>query len=537
MKLIAPQQLHQQMTDTRELALIDVRDQGLFGQAHISIASCVPASRIELEILNLLPNRRVRTVLCDDGSDDQGQARIVASRLESAGYSDVSVLDGGTDGWAAAGLVLFSGVNVPSKAFGEYVEQAQQTPHISAADLAARQQRDDDLVILDSRPMSEFEAMSIPGGVDCPGAELVYRAHVAAPNPDTTIVVNCAGRTRSIIGAQSLINAGFPNPVTALENGTMGWHLAGLEIARGETQMVSAPQGAALAFATECASKVASEYAVATITAQHFEKLKKDPDRTVYLFDVRTAEEFNAGHHGDARWVAGGQLVQSTDEYIAVRNAIIVLADDNGVRATMTASWLKQMGWRDVFVLSAQDTSVSGPWKPALLDFEAWPGISAHELKAVIDSGESCEVLDLSSSVEFNNGHIRGSWWSSRSRLTTDLAFRPEPGLMVVASPDGLLAHYCAAAVAELQPNAQIRVLDGGTAAWIRAGMTLCNDAAEQGPPQDCTDVFYKPYEHSDQLKQRMQNYLDWEVALMDQIHKDDVLDFDGFRNACRTDT
>ena len=59
-----------------------------------------------------------------------------------------------------------------------------------------------------------------------PGAELVLRAGRVAPDPETTIIVNCAGRTRSIIGTQSLINAGVANKVVALRNGTIGWNLA-----------------------------------------------------------------------------------------------------------------------------------------------------------------------------------------------------------------------------------------------------------------------------------------------------------------------
>ena len=102
------------------------------------------------------------------------------------------------------------------------------------------------LVILDSRPYEEYHRMNIPGGIDAPGAELVYRVHDLAADPDTLVVVNCAGRTRSIIGAQSLINAGIPNKVVALKNGTMGWHLAGLELERGQTRAAAAPDGDAL---------------------------------------------------------------------------------------------------------------------------------------------------------------------------------------------------------------------------------------------------------------------------------------------------
>ena len=38
----------------------------------------------------------------------------------------------------------------------------------------------------------------------------------------TEIIIGCAGRTRSIIGTQNLINYGIKNSVKALENGTPG---------------------------------------------------------------------------------------------------------------------------------------------------------------------------------------------------------------------------------------------------------------------------------------------------------------------------
>ena len=144
--------------------------------------------------------------------------------------------------WADAGHELFSGVNVPSKAFGELVEHASATPSIDAAELDRLMRAGTDMVVLDSRPFDEYSRVSIPTGVNVPGAELVLRVHDMAPEPDTLVVVNCAGRTRSIIGAQSLINAGLPNKVMALKNGTMGWHLAGLKVARGETKSSSSLQ-------------------------------------------------------------------------------------------------------------------------------------------------------------------------------------------------------------------------------------------------------------------------------------------------------
>ena len=125
---------------------------------------------------------------------------------------------------------------MPSKAFGEFVEHESATPNISADELDALIHDRRDLVVLDSRPFDEYHRVSIPTAVNVPGAELVLRIRDLAPSLATMVVVNCAGRTRSIIGAQSLINAGVPNNVVALRNGTMGWSLAGKSCDSGKVQ-------------------------------------------------------------------------------------------------------------------------------------------------------------------------------------------------------------------------------------------------------------------------------------------------------------
>ena len=94
------------------------------------------------------------------------------------------MLDGGVAAWAAAGYELFSGVNVPSKAFGEFIEHRHHTPNIAAADLERLLRERADVVVLDSRPFDEFQRVSIPTATNVPGAELVLRARDIAPSPE-----------------------------------------------------------------------------------------------------------------------------------------------------------------------------------------------------------------------------------------------------------------------------------------------------------------------------------------------------------------
>ena len=120
------------LADGGELALVDVREELIFSQSHLLLARSVPLSRLELRFAQLVPRRGTRIVLCDD---DDGLAERAAAILARNGYTDVAILDGGVAAWAAAGFELFSGVNVPSKAFGEFIEHESDTPSISAGEL------------------------------------------------------------------------------------------------------------------------------------------------------------------------------------------------------------------------------------------------------------------------------------------------------------------------------------------------------------------------------------------------------------------
>ena len=340
--------LRTRIMGTGELALIDVREASAYAEGHILYAASLPLARLELLAERALPRRSVPIVVCDGG---EGLAARAAARLTDSGYCDVRVLEGGVEAWEARGGVLFSGTNVPSKAFGEHVEHIEGTPSLSAEELDSLVKSGEDVLILDSRPMDEYRAHSIPGGICVPGAELAYRVHDLRRSPDTRVVVNCAGRTRSIIGAQSLINAGVVN-VTSLRNGTMGWRLAGLELAFDADERYPPLSETGRDEAGRSAARVAERFGVRYLDRAAFEAWRRERDeRTLYVFDVRSPEEYEAGHLPGSRCAPGGQLVQETDVYAPVLGSRVVLVDDDGVRATMTASWLEQMGGREVAVL------------------------------------------------------------------------------------------------------------------------------------------------------------------------------------------
>jgi rhodanese-related sulfurtransferase len=341
---ITPSEVRRTLLLRDEIALLDVRHEAAFATGHPLFAANMAADRIALEAGTRLPRKDVLIVVYDAGEGLVGEA---VDCLVALGYTDVRQLAGGLDAWRKAGFELFQDVNSYAKAFGELVESRRHTPSLSAEEVATLISSKANVRILDVRRFDEYATMNIPGSVSVPGAELVLRAGHAAPNPETTIIVNCAGRTRSIIGTQSLINAGVANKVVALRNGTIGWTLAKQTLEHGADR-----RGAIGPFegATANAREVAYRAGVRHLSPEEAIALERQTHRTLYRFDVRSREEFAAGHIGGFRHYPGGQLVQEIDMAAPVRGARILLTDDRGVRADMTASWLAQMGW-ETYVL------------------------------------------------------------------------------------------------------------------------------------------------------------------------------------------
>ncbi len=529
MTTIDPEILTDWLVDGNELAVLDAREQGVYFDSHLFHAACIPLSHLELLLPSLVPRRDTRVVWCDDGS--AGLASRAADRAAELGWSNCVVLEGGTAAWAANGGELYSGVNVPSKAFGEFVENTYGTPRMPAAEVKSLLDGNEDLVILDSRPLQEFRNMSIPTGTDCPGAELVHRVKEMAPDPDTLVVVNCAGRTRSIIGAQSLINAGLSNRVVALENGTMGWTLAGFEVDRGREVHAPDPSADSRDWAEAAAREVGQKFGVEKVDHEQLVEWQSDSTRTTYLLDVRTPDEFTAGHLNGSTNAPGGQLVQATDEYVGTRNARLVLVDDTGVRATMTASWLRQMGWQEAVVLRGAleaQSLLSG--KLPRQSVESAPTIKVSELAGLLsENAKSIAVLDIGTSLKYRKkGHIPGSWWGVRSRLDAARDMIGDVETLVLTSTDGQLAKLAVREAREAWPKTEILALAGGTRSWRHADQEL--EPGFTKPTTEADDVWYKPYDHDDQVaEQAMTDYLTWEIGLVDQMDRDETVTFPEF--------
>ncbi|MEM7224738.1 MAG: rhodanese-like domain-containing protein [Pseudomonadota bacterium] len=500
----------------REFAVVDPREEALFTRGHLLAASNLPLSRLELLIAKAVPRRDTLVVLCDDG---EGTVERAGAVLAGLGYRNLAALDGGLSAWALDGGALFSGVNVPGKAFGEFVESHNETPSITAAALKARLDENLPTVILDTRTPEEHRSFCIPGALSCPGGELVYRAFGASFDPEALVVAHCAGRTRSIIGAQTLIGAGLANQVAALENGTMAWVFEGYALEKGANRPLGVPSDGSVA--REVAAAVAAHHGVGHVTLETVAGWRAEP-RTLYVIDVRGQAAFSQGHLPSARHVPGGQLVQNVDRYLVTRGARVVLLDSDGVRAAMTGSWLKQMGWRDVYAARLDPTAPTlvrgGSERPAA----PGPRITVAELR----NSKAPVVIDCRSSVAYRRGHVPGAIFLTRADLERDLVRVPEAETTALVADDFA---YAALLMADLKRLGRpVRLLDGGMAAWRAAGHGV-SEGLQQLASRP-TDKHLDPGDLESEAARRREfrRYLDWEIALLHQLAGDPAAPYAG---------
>jgi len=479
-------EIRQRLLQRQDIAFLDVREEIPHAGGHPLFAASFPLSTIELRADTFLPKKSVPIVVIDDG---EGLAQKAALKFSSLGYTNVRVYEGGIKSWAASGGQLFKDINVPSKAFGELMHEQKHTPML-APDEVFQLQKQGKVVVLDVRRPDEYSAFSIPGAVSVPGGEAVLHFPTLVPDDDVQVIVNCAGRTRGQIWAQSLINAGVKNPVAALKNGTIGWTLAGLQLSQaqrsagfGEACKNHFQPGAAAASLAEKAKVKRATWADCT-------QWQGDSDKTTYFFDVRSHDEYVAGHLPGWRNAPSGEIVQELMMYAPVRGARIVLASGEGVLANMAASWLAQMNC-DVWVLDNPPAfSEKGEWigkTPAVNQINY---ISAEELEAA--SSKDVVVVDLSPYADYKRGHIPNAWFAIRSDLPNALKKMPSASRFVLVDTHGTLSPYAAAELHELT-GVPVSVLKGGTRSWTASGRPLDKATIKLGSP--AIDRFQRPYE------------------------------------------
>ena len=513
-------------------ALIDVRDAGEYNDSHIPGACLVPRRQLEFRMSRLVPCLATQVIVCDD---DERRARLAAATLESMGFRRVAVLAGGINRWATEGYPTEWGVNVPSKDFGEKVQVVHHVPEIHPEELHALQQKGEKIVLLDSRTPEEHRRATIPGGRSAPNGEVALHIADLAADPDATIVVHCAGRTRSIIGARLLQRMGYPK-VFDLRNGTMGWMMAGLELEHGSTRLdLPAPSPAAVARAEAFAARVGAEDGVRKLSIPALRELQaKATTDDVYLIDVRTSDEYGRGHIPGFQWFPGGQAVQRADDLVAVKNGHVVFACDGHVRATIAASWYRQMGFPNVYVVDG-GTTVWAASGQALAKTEADGGPRGYDegiggarpagydaAKAQVEvvtaatlderrkGASPPTVVFVDTSRDFINGHVPGARWVPRGWLELTIAevAPAKDAPIVVTCGDGLNSVLAGATLKGLGYQ-RVAVLADGMHGWTRAGLPVEKGlSGVMNPPKDVLTM------GTDRTWAEAIQYLRWEEEL-----------------------
>ena len=528
---ISPQGLQDLLDGSARFALIDVREPGEYNSSHIPGSSLIPRRLLEFQMGQSVPAQGVHVVLCDD---DGRRATLAAQTVESMGYTQVSVLDGGINRWVSQNQPTEWGSNVPSKDFGERMEVVHHVKEIEATELHQWIEQGKKIVILDTRTPEEYKRFCIPGGRSVPGGELAFRITDITKDldPDTTVVVNCAGRTRSIIGTRGLQRMGLTDAV-GLKNGTSGWVLAGFELESGadrtELPQIS-PEG--LAAAEAYATKAASEDGVRFLNIGELQaKMARRPQDNVYLIDVRTQEEYEAGHIPGFTWFPGGQVVQRSDDVAVVKNATIVFACDDFARSTLVASWYRQMGMDEVYAVNGgteawsaaglqlerggQETTVTG-----LADAKAKVSlVSPKELEDRLQDPTGRATIHVDTSQEFSRGHVPGARWVSRSFLELRIgeAAPSKDTPLTVTCAQGQLSILAAATLSQMGYR-NVSALDGGMAAWQKAGLAV--ETGLTGITRPPTDMLYSG---PDRNYADMMNYLRWETALGEKYQSESL--------------
>jgi rhodanese-related sulfurtransferase len=516
---VQPAELKQWLSDGNEIALFDVREHGPYGDGHPFFAIPAAYSVFEARVADIAPNKAVRIVLYDNDDD---LAELAAERAQALGYTNVSIMAGGAPAWGAAGFTLYEGVNLPSKTFGELLEIERHTPRKSPAEVAAMAKDNVNHVIVDGRPWAEYTKFNIPGGICCPNGELPLRIKEIVPDPETTIIVNCAGRTRSILGAQTLIDMGVPNPVYALENGTQGWFLEGLDREEGaDRSYPDAPNSETELEVLRAKAKArANATGVRSTTVDQAVAWLADAARTTYLFDVRTHEEFAVNGVAGSRHAPGGQLVQATDRWVGVRGARIIVMDDDMIRAPMVAHWLHQLG-HEVVVLEGGIEAARGMAVPTLEPFApaVLPAMSLADLKA---QASAVQLVDLRTAMTYRAGHIEDARWSIRPRLDR-LGLETGQPIVLIAN-DSKSAALAAQRLGELG-HTDVRQLSGDAIAWQVAGLNMAVTANDP-PDAECIDFLFHTHQRNDGDRAAAEAYIAWEIGLVDQLDAQEKASF-----------
>ena len=516
MKLkITPETVRSWISDKEEVAFIDVREIGQHTNGHPFFSISIPYSLFEFNIKILVPNKQTRVILIDNNN---GISDLVYNIAHQMGYSNISIIEGGVEEWVSAGYKLFDGINVPSKSFGELIEKYFHTPSITAKELAQKQKNNENYIVIDGRPFLEYNKMSIPKSICCPNAELFYRVSSHIKDMNTEIIINCAGRTRSIIGAQTLINFGIKNKVKALENGTQGWFLSELSLEHNKNKYLEVlPNDIETQQLQNKVLKLTNDLNIDLIDLKKAQELIIDKKKSTFIFDVTTSKTIST-KPGTIMNVPGGQLIQATDKYIGVWKATVILVDDGDlIRAGTTSFWLKKMGY-EVYILKegllkAQTLKFIKEIDHKLIDLDF---INLEDLVKI-----KIQILyDIRSSKDFCKMRIKNSIWLNRAHLYREKIKTDDPIIIITDNLEK--ASLIVKDLKQKDKGAIIKVYK-----WNQNEITsypsVIDVTIETLSKQNNIDFNFHTHMRHDGNKEHAKQYLEWEINLVSKMDKQEL--------------
>ena len=516
MKLkITPETVRSWISDKEEVAFIDVREIGQHTNGHPFFSISIPYSLFEFNIKILVPNKQTRVILIDNNN---GISDLVYNIAHQMGYSNISIIEGGVEEWVSAGYKLFDGINVPSKSFGELVEKYFHTPSITAKELAQKQKNNENYIVIDGRPFLEYNKMSIPKSICCPNAELFYRVSSYIKDINTEIIINCAGRTRSIIGAQTLIDFGIKNKVKALENGTQGWFLSELSLEHNKNKYLEVlPNDIETQQLQNKVLKLTNDLNIDLIDLKKAQELIIDKKKSTFIFDVTTSKTIST-KPGTIMNVPGGQLIQATDKYIGVWKATVILVDDGDlIRAGTTSFWLKKMGY-EVYILKegllkAQTLKFTKEIDHKLIDLDF---INLEDLVKI----KKQILYDIRSSKDFCKMRIKNSIWLNRAHLYREKIKTDDPIIIITDNLEK--ASLIVKDLKQKDKGAIIKVYK-----WNQNEITsypsVIDVTIETLSEQNNIDFNFHTHMRHDGNKEHAKQYLEWEINLVSKMDKQEL--------------
>jgi rhodanese-related sulfurtransferase len=518
--LISPKTAKRHIHGNGECAFLDVREHGQYGEGHPFLSVNCPYSNFEQMVNRLVPRKTVKVILLDN---DDGIADKASSLMSAMGYESISIIAGGAVAWKEAGFTLYKGVNLPSKTLGELIEHHEHPSLISPKTLSEWRSSSKKFYLFDCRPPNEFEKMTIPGAMCIPNGELAHRLNVLISDAQMPIVLTCAGRTRGLIGAAGLNRLGLPNPIFAVENGTQGWALSGLDLSRGNGRPVMPELDSdSLVQSKVRAEELLQREKIRCISPIEFNELACDKNRTLYLLDVRSLSEYQAGHLPGSVHCWSGQVAQALDQFIGVRRARIVLSDDTGMRAALAAIWLRAMQYEVYVIRDSDPKALHSNWRqgaPFQMKVQELRELSPTETYALCED-KGAQILDLRNSQKYRAGHIKGAVWANRARLSLIDKNRP----MILFAENSIVANHIAIDIKKAGVEV-FGIIKGSIEDCEQAGYELEN-SPNSPTDKECIDFLFFVHDRHDGNLESARRYLEWEKGLLAQLDPEERSSF-----------